>query len=134
MTDKKEFYKRMLIDRRVIAQIDFSLREDFGRIEFYSSPLGVIMLAKCETEGELIGVKIYDRTGGRFELQNVFCGDNLVRMEKGVFISITSKLQIEDVIGRSFLIRVGENTFISRARLLPKIKHTVDKDACLVYN
>jgi hypothetical protein len=134
MTDKKEFYKRMLIDRRVIAQIDFSLREDFGRIEFYSSPLGVIMLAKYETEGELIGVKIYDRTGGRFELQNVFCGDNLVRMEKGVFISITSKLQIEDVIGREFLIRIGENTIISRARLLPKRNHTVDKAKCLVYN
>ena len=55
-------------------------------------------------------------------------------IEKDVFISITSKLQIEDVIGREFLIRIGENTIISRARLLPKRNHTVDKAKCLVYN
>ena len=134
MTDKKEFYKRMLLDRREIARIEFPLREGFGHLGFYSSPLGVIMLAKCETEEDTLSVKIYDRTGGRFDFQNVFCGNNVVRIEKGVFISVTSKLQIEDVIGREFLIRIGENTIISRARLLPKRNHTVDKAKCLVYN
>ena len=81
---------------------------------------------------ELREIKMYDRSRGTFAIQNVFCGDNLIKIDEGVFVGVSSRLQIEDVIGRDFLIKSDGLSIVARAKMIEKPK--VDKRARLVYN
>ena len=67
-------------------------------------------------------------------MQNVFCGDNLIEISEGTFVGVSSKLQIEDLIGREFLIKLDDVSIIARAQMLPKRELNVDKFSHLVYN
>ena len=131
---KKEFFKMVLRDRLPIANMDYSIKNEGGRTEFYYTPLGTMLRVWVPKGERLNEVKMYDRTRGGFEIQNVFCGDNLVLIEDGSYIGVSSKMQIEDVIGREFLIKTDGFNIISRACMLPKKGITVDKITDLVYN
>lgn len=118
--DKKKFCKMMLKDRLPIACADFPIENGHGGVEFYHTPLGVVLLTRLGGDRKLLEIKLYDKNGGGFALRNVFCGESPVEIEKGVFFGLSSKLQIEDVIGRQFLIKADELNIIARATLLPK--------------
>ena len=77
---------------------------------------------------------MYDRNYGNFALQNVFCGENLICIDDGSYVSISSKLKIEDVIGRSFLIKLEDVNVIARAEFIANKRTDVDKSPRLVYN
>ncbi len=118
--DKKTFCKMMLSDRLPIACAEFPIDRVRGSVEFYHTPLGVVLLTNLGEKNKLLEIKLYDRKRGEFALQNVFCGDSPVEIEKGVFFGLSSKLQIEDIIGRDFLIKAEGLNIIARASLLPK--------------
>ena len=132
--DKKEFYKMALRDRFPIARIEFFADEKEGAVDFYRTPLGTVLKASLEGFSELREIKMYDRKRGGFALQNVFCGDNLVGMGDGTFVSVSNKIQVEDVIGREFLIKTDSDSIVARAQMLPKRERKVDKLPHLVYN
>lgn len=132
--DKKEFYKMILKDRLPVAQISFSGEQADKEVEFYHTPLGTVLRAKLNGEERPREIKMYDKKRGRFSMQNVFCGDNLIEISKGTFVGVSSKLQIEDLIGREFLIKLDDVSIIARAQMLPKRELNVDKFSHLVYN
>lgn len=131
--DKKEFYKMLLKDRLPVAKIDFPTPKGSGYVEFIHTPIGVLLhIYSC---GEVISeIKMYDRNCGNFAIQNLFCGDNLVCIDDASYISISGKLKIEDVIGRKFLIKIGDINIIARAEFLPSRRSNVDKSPSMVYN
>ena len=134
--DKKDFYKMVLRDRLPIAQSVFPIRcgAEGGKIEIFSTPLGLILLARFKKDVNLREIKLYDKKRGRFAIQNLFCGDNLIKLDEGEFISVSGKVQVEDVIGRDFLIKVDDLNIFARAEaILPRAK-AVDKTPRLVYN
>lgn len=131
--DKKDFYRAVLKGRLPVAKAIFALgRGEGGRLEFFHTPLGTILRATFEHDADLREVKMYDRSGGRFALQNVFCGDNLTKISEFEFVGVSSRLQIEDVIGSDFLIKCDDLNIIVKAQMISK--PTVDKHAHLVYN
>ncbi len=131
--DKKEFYKMLLRDRFPVAKIDFPTEKRSGRVEFIHTPLGVLL--HIHSGGARVKeIKMYDRNYGNFALQNVFCGENLVCIDDGSYVSVSNKLKIEDVIGRSFLIKLDDITVIARAEFLSRRRSDVDKSATMVYN
>ena len=132
--DKKEFYKMILKDRLPVAQISFSGEQADKEVEFYHTPLGTVLRAKLNGEERPREIKMYDKKRGRFAMQNVFCGDNLIEISKGTFVGVSSKLQIEDLIGREFLIKLDDVSIIARAQMLSKRELNVDKFSHLVYN
>lgn len=132
--DKKEFYKMILKDRLPVAQISFSGEQTDKEVEFYRTPLGTVLRIKLNGEERPREIKMYDKKRGRFSMQNVFCGDNLIEISKGTFVGVSSKLQIEDLIGREFLIKLDDVSIIARAQMLPKRELNVDKFSHLVYN
>ena len=77
---------------------------------------------------------MYDRYGGSFALQNVFCGENLIQIDDSSYVSISGKLKIEDVIGRSFLIKLEDMNVIARAEFVPRHSRNIDKSESMVYN
>ena len=130
---KKDFYSAMLRGRLPVAEAMFIFNGNRGgRLEFYCTPLGTVLCAVMENGVELREIKMYDKSRGGFAIQNVFCGDNLIKMDDGVFIGVSSRLQIEDVIGRDFLIKSDGLSIVARAKMIEKPK--VDKHARLVYN
>ena len=130
---KKDFYSAMLRGRLPVAEAMFIFNGNRGgRLEFYCTPLGTVLRAVMENGVELREIKMYDRSRGGFAIQNVFCGDNLIKMDDGVFVGVSSRLQIEDVIGRDFLIKSDGLSIVARAKMIEKPK--VDKRARLVYN
>ena len=130
---KKDFYSAMLRGRLPVAEAMFIFNGNRGgRLEFYCTPLGTVLCAVMENGVELREIKMYDKSRGGFAIQNVFCGDNLVKMDDGVFVGVSSRLQIEDVIGRDFLIKSDGLSIVARAKMIEKPK--VDKRARLVYN
>ena len=130
---KKDFYSAMLRGRLPVAEAMFIFNGNRGgRLEFYCTPLGTVLCAVMENGLELREIKMYDRSRGGFAIQNVFCGDNLIKMDDGVFVGVSSRLQIEDVIGRDFLIKSDGLSIVARAKMIEKPK--VDKRARLVYN
>ena len=130
---KKDFYSAMLRGRLPVAEAIFIFNGNRGgRLEFYCTPLGTVLCAVMENGVELREIKMYDKSRGGFAIQNVFCGDNLVKMDDGVFVGVSSRLQIEDVIGRDFLIKSDGLSIVARAKMIEKPK--VDKRARLVYN
>lgn len=131
---KKEFYKMMLRDRLPVAEIEFPIDKEEGRIEFFTCPMGLIVLASIGKGRELDGIKLYSEQKSRFLKLNLFCGDNYVCLEDGVFVCVLSGKQIADIIGREFLISIGAQTIIARAQMIPKRSRAVDKSARLVYN
>ena len=131
---KKEFYRMMLRDRLPVAEIRFPIDKEDGRIEFFTCPMGLIVLASIGKGRELGGIKLYSEQKSRFLKLNLFCGDNFVCLEGGVFVCVLSSLQIADIIGREFLISIGTQTIIARAQMIPKRLRVVDKSSRLVYN
>ncbi len=134
--NKKDFYKMILRDRLPIVQSVFPLNcgEDGGKIEIYSTPLGLVLLARFKKDVHLREIKLYDKRRGRFTIQNLFCGDNLIKLSEGEFISASAKVQVEDIVGNDFLIKVDDLSIFTRAEaILPRVK-TVDKTQHLVYN
>ena len=130
---KKDFYSAMLRGRLPVAEAMFIFNGNRGgRLEFYCTPLGTVLCAVMENGVELREIKMYDRSRGGFAIQNIFCGDNLIKMDDGVFVGVSSRLQIEDVIGRDFLIKSDGLSIVARAKMIEKPK--VDKRARLVYN
>ena len=130
--DRNDFYRAMLRGRLPIAEAEFIFGKNLkGILEFFCTPLGTAIRV-CVDLGSLREVKMYDRNGGAFELQNVFCGENLIQINDGEFVGVSSRIQIEDVIGRNFLIKTENETIITRAKMIAKPK--VDKCARLVYN
>lgn len=131
--DKKEFYKLLLRDRLPVAKIEFPTENGTGWVEFIHTPLGVLL--HILTNGEILKeIKMYDRNEGEFALQNVFCGENLIQIDGGSYVSISGKLKIEDVIGRSFLIKLNDMNVISRAEFVPRRTRNIDKSESMVYN
>ena len=131
--DKKDFYRAVLKGRLAVAEAIFVFgRGEGGRLEFFNTPLGTILRATVESNIELREIKMYDRSGGRFALQNVFCGDNLTKIGDGEFVGVSSRLQIEDVVGSDFLIKSDDRNIIVKAQMISK--PAVDKHPRLVYN
>ncbi len=131
--DKKEFYKLLLKDRLPVAKIEFPAGESIERVEFINTPIGTLL--RIYTMGkELQEIKMYNRSLGDFALQNVFCGQNLIRFDDGSYITISGKLQIEDVIGRSFLIKLENINIVARAEFVSRRRSDVDKSCVMVYN
>ena len=131
--DKKNFYKMLLRDRYPVAKIDFPTEKGNGRVEFINTPLGVLM--HIHPLGvRVIEIKMYDRNYGNFALQNVFCGENLICIDDGSYVSVSAKLKIEDIVGRSFLIKLEDVNVIARAEFIISKRTDVDKSQRLVYN
>ena len=129
--DKKEFYKMLLRDRLPVAKIEFPTGDDVGRVEFINTPIGTLL--RIYTMGKkLREIKMYNRTLGDFALQNIFCGQNLIGLDNDLYVTVSNKLQIEDVIGRSFLIKLDNLNIVARAEFLPRCD--VDKSVTMVYN
>ena len=131
--DKKEFYKMLLRDRFPVAKIEFPTESGSGRVEFVHTPLGVLLHIFIEGE-KLNEIKMYNRNLGDFALQNVFCGENLVCLDDGSYVSVSSKIKIEDVIGRSFLIKLEDMNVIARAEFVSRRATNIDKSQSMVYN
>ena len=131
--DKKDFYRVMLKERLPVAEAIFVFGQDEGgKLEFFHTPLGTAMRVHINNNICLREVKMYDRSRGKFALQNVFCGDNLVKTGEGEFVGVSSKLQIEDVVGSDFLIKCDLVSIVVKAQMIAKPK--VDKLPRLVYN
>ena len=118
--DKKTFCKMMLRDRLPVACAEFPIGKEQGSVEFYHTPLGVVLITRLGMDNRLLEIKLYDRKRGDFTFRNVFCGESPIEIESGVFFGLSSKLQIEDIIGRDFLIKAQGLNIIARATLLPK--------------
>ena len=134
VTNKIDFFKMVLKDRLAVASVEFPLRDGGGRIDFYSSPLGILLVTQIENEISPIEIKMYDRKGSSFACQNVFCGENLLALGDGKYVSVSARLQIEDIIDRDFLIKTDEKSIVARAQMLPRRQRCLDKKAELVYN
>ncbi len=132
--DKRDFYRAMLRDRLPIARINFILGRESGTVELYATPLGTVFSTQIMGDKVLKDIKIYDKKRGSFFVQNVFCGDNLVRMEDGSVIGVSGKVQIDEVIGRDALIKFEGTSIVARIEMIPRRDRTVDKSARLVYN
>ena len=132
--DKKEFYKLMLRDRLPLAKIDFSVGDETGVIEFFRTPLGTAARVNLEGDSTIKEVKMYDKNRGKFTIQNIFCGDNLIEISKGVFVGVSTKLHIEDAIERDFFIKLDDMTIITRAESTLILGRNIDKTPSLVYN
>ena len=132
--NKKKFYSMMLRDRFPLAKIDFPTECGEGSVEFFRTPLGVVLCASVSGAGRLREIKMYNKKRSEFDIQNIFCGDNLIEISKGVFAGLSTKLRIEDAIGRDFLIKLDDMSIMARAQMLPKRESTVDKTVSLVYN
>ena len=131
--DKSDFYRAMIRGRLPVAEANFIMGKNVGgRLEFFSTPLGTVLCVRVESDIVLREVKMYDKSRGGFAIQNVFCGDNLLKIGEGDFVGVSNRLQIEDVIGRDFLIKTEGVSIIARAQMIEKTK--VDKRARLVYN
>ena len=133
LLSRKEFYNMLLKDRFPIARIEFPIEKGRGSVEFINTPLGTVLHAYTQG-GTLKEVKMYDRKEGNFVLQNIFCGENLVCLDDGSYVSVSRKLQIEDVIGSSFLIKLENMNVIARAEFVQRRRSDIDKSATMVYN
>ena len=92
LLSRKEFYNMLLKDRFPIARIEFPTEKGKGMVEFINTPLGTVL--HVYTLGETLKeVKMYDRKIGSFALQNIFCGENLVCLDDGSYVSVSRKLQ-----------------------------------------
>lgn len=131
--DKRDFYKLLLRDRLPVAKIEFPTEQGVGSVEFFCTPLGTLLYARSGGS-KLNGIKIYDRKEGEFAIQNMFCGDNLICIEEGIYVSVANKLQIQDVVGRKFLIKLEDINVVARAEFIQKHSNSVDKTTTLVYN
>ena len=124
----------VLKDRFPLAHIDFPSERGGGCIDFFRTPLGsAIRIALPENE-MIKEIKMYDKNRSRFVIQNVFCGDNLIEIEKGIFVGISNKLSIEEAVGRDFLIKLDSINVIARAENLLLSRVTAEKASELVYN
>ena len=134
IVNKKNFYSMLLKDRFTLAKIDFPTECGKGRVNFYRTPLGTAVRVNLEGDDKMLELKMYDRNRSGFVIQNVFCGENLIEISKGVFVGVSSKLHIEDAIGREFLIKLNNMTIIARAETTLILRRNVDKMPGLVYN
>ena len=132
--NKKSFYSMILKDRFALAEMEFPTECGEGRVEFFRTPLGVALKVNV-TCGEIVReIKMYDKKRSKFAIQNIFCGDNLVEISRGVFVGVSNKLSIEDAIGRDFLIKLDNMSIIAHAKMPPNPITNIDKMPNLVYN
>ena len=131
--DKKDFYKMLLRDRLPVVKVEFPTEKACGRIEFIHTPIGVLMHLFIEG-GKLKEIKMYNRNLGNFALRNVFCPENFTDIGDGSYVSVSSKIKIEDVIGRSFLIKLEDMNVIARAEFVSRRVTNIDKSQSMVYN
>ena len=131
--DKKEFYKMLLRDRLPVAKIEFPTEHECGKVEFIHTPLGVLLHIHVNRT-KLNEIKMYNKNLGDFALQNIFCGENLIQLDDGSYVSISSKIKIEDVIGRSFLVKLENANVIARAEFMFGRRSNIDKSQTMVYN
>ena len=134
IVNKKNFYSMLLKDRFTLAKIDFPTECGKGRVNFYRTPLGTAVRVNLEGDDKMLELKMYDKNRSGFVIQNVFCGENLIEISKGVFVGVSSKLHIEDAIGREFLIKLNNMSIIARAETTLNLKRNIDKMPGLVYN
>ncbi len=132
ISDRKIFYTLVLKDRYPIATINFPHNALPCNIDFYSTPLGLIVKVQLDHNSKIREIKLYDRKRGNFEKQKIFICEDLVKLDDGSLATITHKMQIEDVIGRDFLIKIDDSNIIARAQMI--FKPNVDKRAKVVYN
>lgn len=132
ISDRKIFYTSVLKDRFPIATITFPLESTPCNINFYSTPLGIILKARLEKNSKISAIKLYDKKRANFEKQRLFISDDLVELDDGSLAAITQRLKIEDIIGRDFLIKIDDSSIVARAQMI--FKPHVDKRAKLVYN
>ena len=132
--DKKEFFKMMLRDRLPLAKMDFSMKNGWGRIEFFWTPLGVAVRANVGCETGVCEIKMYDKNCGSIALQSLFLGDNFIKISDGVFVGVSSKLSIDEALGRNFLIRMDDMLVTASPQTVLKHQSRIDKIAGLVYN
>jgi hypothetical protein len=114
--------------------MDYSTKSGDGSVEFFHTPMGTVLLINVCKGDRLCDVKMYDKSRSSFALQNVFCGENLVLIEEGKYVSVSTKLHIEEAIGRDFLIKTENFCIVARPHSIKKERCTVDKGAKLVYN
>ena len=131
--DKKDFYKMLLRDRFPVARIEFPTENGRGSVEFIPTPLGVLLHVYLQG-GKLKEIKMYNRNLGNFALRNVFCPENFTDIGDGSYVSVSSKIKIEDVIGRSFLIKLEDMNVIARAEFVSRRATNIDKSQSMVYN
>ena len=134
IVNKKNFYSMLLKDRFTLAKIDFPTECGNGRVNFYRTPLGTAVRVNLEGDDKMLELKMYDKNRSGFVIQNVFCGENLIEISNGVFVGVSSKLHIEDAIGREFLIKLNNMSIIARAETTLILRRNVDKIPNLVYN
>ena len=132
--NKKNFYSLILKDRFPLAKIDFPTECGRGKVSFYRTPLGTAIRVNLEGDDKMLELKMYDRNRSNFVIQNIFCGENLIEISKGVFVGVSSKLHIEDAIGREFLIKLNNMSIIARAETALNLRRNVDKIPSLIYN
>ena len=132
--NKKNFYSLILKDRLPLAKIDFPTECGRGKVSFYRTPLGTAIRVNLEGDDKMLELKMYDRNRSNFVIQNIFCGENLIEISKGVFVGVSSKLHIEDAIGREFLIKLNNMSIIARAETALNLRRNVDKIPSLIYN
>ncbi len=131
--DKKDLYEMLLRERYPVAKIDFPTKSGVGRVEFINTPLGVLL--HIHTQGEEVkSIKMYDKNRGEFELQNLFFSEDLVCVGENSFVCISARIKIEDVIGRSFLIKLSNSNVIAHAEFILRKSSAVDKLKSMVYN
>ena len=134
IVNKKNFYSMLLKDRFTLAKIDFPTECGKGRVNFYRTPLGTAVRVNLEGDDKMLELKMYDKNRSGFVIQNIFCGENLIEISSGVFVGVSSKLHIEDAIGREFLIKLNNMSIIARAETTLNLKRNIDKMPGLVYN
>ena len=132
--DKKEFFKMMLRDRLPLAKMDFSTKNGWGRIEFFWTPLGVAVRANVGCETGLCEIKMYDKNRSSVAIQNLWFGDNFIKISEGVFVGVSTKLSIDEVLDRSFLIRMDDLVVTASPQTVLNRRTHIDKIAGLVYN
>ena len=132
ISDRKNFYTLALKDRLPISSIKFPLDTTACRIDFYFTPIGLIFKAWLGRNSTIKEFKLYDKKRAGFEKHKKLLCDELVRLDDGSLATITHKLQIEDTIGRDFLIKIDNNTVIAKAQMI--FKPNIDKCAKVVYN
>lgn len=120
---KKDFYGLIIRDRLPVASIPLttSVGTLMGELEVYYSPLGILLRASIAGAGRIEQIKIFDKRRGRFIRKGFFCGDNAVELDDGTLVSISGEMSIEDIIGREFMISIGDDRIISRAVRKPSM-------------
>lgn len=116
---RRNFYALMLKDRSAVARARLVRaecgREDMGELEFFVSPLGLLVLARTKN-GVRIG-KISLKGRGKAAANSLFCGDNAVELSEGVSLSVSTELRIDDVLSCELSVALDGEKISARAEM-----------------